>query len=285
MLFGMVTQIFCGNMTGLVNSYELHVFFRCLSAICCCQMYTAGSLICKFHIDDDLDWFKKTFEFDLLHSFWYNRWKTKNNNNNTFWAILVNWGYFFTASCSIFWKLVTSVYGHFVANHHSSHIVEVKIQNNRKYLRKLMEIDSKIWFYIYRWIPDSPRWLVSKGRIEEARDILIESAIINDRKHVLPSNLEYLLRQQAYNIQNDPPSAGWWTLWNGGRKAIRHMICVHICWSIYIITYYGMLLNIRSFSRDHLEINTMIAGNYLEVSSLSKQINWTRLRRLYKKLK
>lgn len=47
MLFGMIMQIFCGNMTGLVNSYELHVFFRCLSAICCCQMYTAGGMICK----------------------------------------------------------------------------------------------------------------------------------------------------------------------------------------------------------------------------------------------
>lgn len=116
-----------------------------------------------------------------------------------------------------------------------------------------------IFKYFSRWIPDSPRWLVANGRVDEARDILIESAIINDRKHILPPNLEYLLRQEAYNIQNKPPPAGWWTLWKGP-KAIRHMICVHICWSIYIITYYGMLLNIRAFSREHLEINTIIAG-------------------------
>lgn len=50
MLFGMITQIFCGNMTGLVNSYELHVFFRCLSAVCCCQMYSAGQMICRFKV-------------------------------------------------------------------------------------------------------------------------------------------------------------------------------------------------------------------------------------------
>lgn len=110
-----------------------------------------------------------------------------------------------------------------------------------------------------RWIPNSPRWLIAHGRVDEARDIVIESAIINDRKHLLPPNLEYLLRQQAYNVQNEPAPAGWWSLWKGP-KAIRHMICVHICWAIYIITYYGMLLNIRAFSRDHLEINTMIAG-------------------------
>lgn len=113
-----------------------------------------------------------------------------------------------------------------------------------------------------RWIPNSPRWLITRGRIEEARDILIESAIVNDRKHVLPANLEYLLRQQVFDVQNEPPNAGWWSLWKG-RKAIRHMICVHICWAIYIITYYGMLLNIRTFSREHLEINTAIAGKML----------------------
>lgn len=48
MLFGMITQILCGNLTGVVNSYGLHVFFRCLSAVCCCQMYTAGQMICKY---------------------------------------------------------------------------------------------------------------------------------------------------------------------------------------------------------------------------------------------
>lgn len=120
----------------------------------------------------------------------------------------------------------------------------------------------------FRWIPNSPRWLIARGRIEEARDILIESAIVNDRKHVLPANLEYLLRQQMINVKNAPPDAGWWALWKG-RKAIRHMICVHVCWAIYIITYYGMLLNIRAFSREHLEINTAIAGKFLfEIDSL-----------------
>lgn len=46
MLIGMISQIACGNLTGLVSSYELHVFFRCLSAVCCAQMYTAGQMIC-----------------------------------------------------------------------------------------------------------------------------------------------------------------------------------------------------------------------------------------------
>lgn len=48
MLIGMITQIVCGNLTGLVEIFELHMVFRCLSAVCCGLMYTAGALICKF---------------------------------------------------------------------------------------------------------------------------------------------------------------------------------------------------------------------------------------------
>lgn len=47
MLFGMITQIFCGCVTGLVDIFSLHIFFRYLSAVCCAQMYTAGQMICK----------------------------------------------------------------------------------------------------------------------------------------------------------------------------------------------------------------------------------------------
>lgn len=59
MMFGMVAQIFCGNMTGWVQSYELHVFFRLLSALSCAQMYTAGQTICKhFRIPPLLVYFR-----------------------------------------------------------------------------------------------------------------------------------------------------------------------------------------------------------------------------------
>lgn len=47
MLIGMITQILCGNLTGWINIFELHIFFRCLSAVCCGLMYTAGGVICE----------------------------------------------------------------------------------------------------------------------------------------------------------------------------------------------------------------------------------------------
>lgn len=83
----------------------------------------------------------------------------------------------------------------------------------------------------------------------------------NEKMHIVPSDLDHLLQQQAMNVQSEPKPAGWWSLWKGPR-AVRHMICVHLAWSIYIVVYYGMLLNIRAFSREHLDINTMIAGSH-----------------------
>lgn len=47
MLTGMIMQIVCGNATGMVKTYELHVLCRCLSASTCALMYTSGSAICK----------------------------------------------------------------------------------------------------------------------------------------------------------------------------------------------------------------------------------------------
>ncbi|KAH8420773.1 hypothetical protein KR222_004332 [Zaprionus bogoriensis] len=45
MLLGMLGQIFCGNLTGLVDTYQLHIYFRCLTSVCCTIMYTAGHAI------------------------------------------------------------------------------------------------------------------------------------------------------------------------------------------------------------------------------------------------
>ncbi|KAH8369124.1 hypothetical protein KR009_002014 [Drosophila setifemur] len=45
MLLGMIGQIFCGNLTGLVDTYQLHIYFRCLTSIFCALMYTSGQFI------------------------------------------------------------------------------------------------------------------------------------------------------------------------------------------------------------------------------------------------
>ncbi|XP_055850560.1 solute carrier family 22 member 3 [Episyrphus balteatus] len=45
MLVGMVGQIICGNLTGMMPKFSLHVIFRLLTSAFCCFMYTTGQVI------------------------------------------------------------------------------------------------------------------------------------------------------------------------------------------------------------------------------------------------
>lgn len=205
----------------------------------------------------------KNFFFSFF-SFWLDIGQTTNNYLNMLWTVLVGRCDHPTRFSQFLLQLESYLHGHIVSNHCLHICVAVRIP---RLFHKRKSTNNK-HCTIYSWIADSPRWLLLHGRVEEAQKILVQSAKCNDRMHLVPNNLEQLLQQQAHQIQNEPPPAGWWSLWKG-EKAVRHMVCVHLCWSIYIVVYYGMLLNIRAFSRDHLEINTVIAGTCL-INNIAK---------------
>ncbi|XP_062123725.1 solute carrier family 22 member 3 isoform X2 [Drosophila sulfurigaster albostrigata] len=211
MLFGMITQIFCGNLTGHVASYELHVFFRCLSAVCCAQMYTAGGMI----MSDITGGKYRTCVSTLFEQFW-------------------SIGVMMLPGVASFWSSWSHLY-------------------------MAISWPTVILIYLWQWIPDSPRWMIERGRVQDAKKILLECAEMNGTRYNLPHDIDQQLELQAQTAMDAPPPAGWWTIWKG-EKAVRHMICVHLAWSLYISVYYGCLLNIRSFSREHLYINTFVAG-------------------------
>lgn len=54
-----------------------------------------------------------------------------------------------------------------------------------------------ILIFLQRWVPDSPRWFIKRGMVDEAKEILIESARINGRTHAIPADLDYQLQIQA----------------------------------------------------------------------------------------
>ncbi|XP_016997561.2 solute carrier family 22 member 4 isoform X1 [Drosophila takahashii] len=211
MLFGMITQIFCGNLTGHVASYELHVFFRCLSAVCCAQMYTAGGQI----MADITGGKYRTCVSTLFEQFW-------------------SIGVMMLPGVASFWSSWSHLY-------------------------MAISWPTVILIYLWQWIPDSPRWLIARGRTQDAKKILLECAEVNGTRYNLPHDIDQQLELQAQTAMDAPPPSGWWSMWKGER-AVRHMVFVHLAWSLYIVVYYGMLLNIRSFSRDHLYINTFVAG-------------------------
>lgn len=149
-------------------------------------------------------------------------------------------------------QLVSSVHGHLAA-HGAAHIsLEVNPLRVCIFFPNPHNLAA-------RYVPESPRWLILHERIDEAEQVLIKSAHANDRTHLLPDDLTALLQQQSQNVRSDPPPANWWALWKGN-NAVRHMICVHLAWAAIYIAYYGLLLNIRAYSREHLKVNTVVAG-------------------------
>jgi hypothetical protein len=96
--------------------------------------------------------------------------------------------------------------------------------------------------------------------VQEAKEVLINGATINGNiSEIDESDLEKKLEIQSKAVMSEPKEPSWWSLWQGPGVKKNLLIC-HLVWSIYIIIYYGMLLNIRPFGREYLKYNTAIAG-------------------------
>lgn len=118
--------------------------------------------------------------------------------------------------------------------------------------------------FLYPLIPNSPRWLIKKGRIQEAKIVLLEAARINGKTDFSEADLEKQLNVQAAAMLEAPPEPSYWEMWRG---QFRNLAACHLAWSIYIVIYYCFLLNIRNFPREYLEENTIICG---ESKSMTK---------------
>jgi hypothetical protein len=80
---------------------------------------------------------------------------------------------------------------------------------------------------LYPWIPNSPRWLLEKGRINDAKNVLLEAARVNGKSDFSPNNLEKQLQIQAIAIRHAPKEPSYCEMWKGQYK---NLIAVHLAW-------------------------------------------------------
>ncbi|XP_037951229.1 solute carrier family 22 member 13-like [Teleopsis dalmanni] len=209
MLIGMVFQIVCGNLTGLVTTFPLHIYFRCITSLFCALMYTSGQIILA-DISGGRSKIIVTTLFEL------------------FWSI----GLILLPGISIFFDSWSQLY---VAIS-SSLIVLV---------------------FLHKWIVDSPRWLLRHNKIDEALQILLESATFNNRE--IPLNLESQLLSYAKKLQSTPQSTGYWSIWDGKTKK-KFLFAIHWTWVGTGILVNVMLILIRSLGVEHIHANTVSLG-------------------------
>lgn len=110
------------------------------------------------------------------------------------------------------------------------------------------------------WIPDSPRWLLKHGRVNEALRILKNAARVNEIDDFSEDNLNKQLTDLAEFMRFDPPEPTLLSVWDAPFAIKVRLFFAHIGWSVYLMMYYASLLNVRAMGRKYLEVNTVIAG-------------------------
>uniref|UniRef100_A0A8C3B5K2 S22AD protein n=1 Tax=Cairina moschata TaxID=8855 RepID=A0A8C3B5K2_CAIMO len=97
--------------------------------------------------------------------------------------------------------------------------------------------------FFFTWVlPESARWLVTKGKIEEAKKVLQKAASIN--KRTIPPDL---LEQLKCDTQTKPGSI----LDLLRKKHLRKVTLIMSCaWFVNSIVYYGLSLNVTNFGLD-----------------------------------
>ncbi|NXN18579.1 S22AD protein, partial [Indicator maculatus] len=111
---------------------------------------------------------------------------------------------------------------------------------------RLLEIAGSapifISFFYFHMLPESARWLVTKGRIEEAKKVLQKAASFN--KCTIPPEL---LEQLKPVKQTKPGSI----LDLFRKKHLQKVTLIMLCaWFVNSLVYYGLSLNVTNFGLD-----------------------------------
>lgn len=126
---------------------------------------------------------------------------------------------------------------------------------NWRHLQLAISIPSIFLLGLWWVLPESPRWLLSSGRIKETKIILQQIAKFNNR--TLPDSLDAMLMStQSKNVENEM-SPGLSHLFKSpfGKRTV----CLFIVWFTMTLSYYGLVLNMANFGSD-LHKTSIISG-------------------------
>ncbi|XP_053694419.1 organic cation transporter protein isoform X2 [Sabethes cyaneus] len=125
-------------------------------------------------------------------------------------------------------------------------------QDHRK-LQLCIGLPGVLLCFLWFVLPESPRWLLCKGRVAEVKDIVRKAAAFNNRS--LPDNLDKLLKPP---VNDDDAMAGACDLFRT-RYLRRVTFCFLCIWFTMNLVYYGLVLNMNSFG-GNIYLNSALAG-------------------------
>ncbi|KAK7485095.1 hypothetical protein BaRGS_00023635 [Batillaria attramentaria] len=105
-------------------------------------------------------------------------------------------------------------------------------------------------FIGYFFIPESPRWLVSKGRHEEAQKVLEVVARVNGRSLPPRFQIEALASMAGARAASGPKGKQGFSLLSLFRvpRLLLRYTFLYFCWILVSMTNYGLMLNVSNMS-------------------------------------
>ena len=112
---------------------------------------------------------------------------------------------------------------------------------------------SLVWFFL----PESPRWLIAKGKIDEAKEIIEDAARVNKVKLLDHS---FVQSESGTKIEKTvPPVYGFKDMFCKSQIVIT--MCLFFCWPVITMLFYGL-----SLSADKIKMTDNVYLSFILVS-------------------
>ncbi|GFS14262.1 organic cation transporter protein [Elysia marginata] len=110
---------------------------------------------------------------------------------------------------------------------------------------------------LYWFLPESPRWLLTQGRVQEAKAVLEKVAEANGK--TLPTNVLEIMSKTEKDKEETPKNeGGLLTICSYPVLAFRAMV-IFVNWFVVVMVYYGLTLNVGSLGGS-IYLNFFLSG-------------------------